>query len=339
MTPEQGYGNGWAAALHPEDRQRVQSEWAECVQERRSLSSEFRILQPDGVSVWVLGRGVEETDSSGTAVGYIGTIVDISDRKEVEEILRQAKEAAEDSNQAKSTFLANMSHELRTPLHGILSFAQIGERKAMTAPPAKLQSYFQLIDQSGNTLLALLNDLLDLAKLESGKMQFEFQPTDLIPVVGQVVDEFQSVFSERQLTLTSTLPADPISVSLDTIRIQQVVRNLLSNAAKFSPEQGEIDLRVVVEDQRVKLSVRDQGPGIPAQELETVFEKFIQSSATQSGAGGTGLGLAICREIVSAHHGHIWVENRTEGGADFMVEFPLQSASAAENNDPAQIAA
>ena len=123
-TPEQGYGNGWAVALHPEDRQRVQSEWAECVQGQRSFSFEFRILQPDGVSVWVLGRGVKEIGSSETTVGYIGTLVDISDRKEVEEILRHAKEAAEDSNQAKSTFLANMSHEPHTPLHGILSFSE-----------------------------------------------------------------------------------------------------------------------------------------------------------------------------------------------------------------------
>ena len=243
--------------------------------------------------------------------------------------LKQAQEAAEAANQAKSAFLANMSHELRTPLHGILSFADFGLKKVTSAPPEKLHTYFQQIKSSGSLLLTLLNDVLDLAKLEVGKMQFEWRSADLNLLVGTVKEEFQARLVEHELTLCCQVPEAPSRLVLDTTRMQQVVRNLLSNAVKFSPRHSTITLRIEPQPQSMLLSIRDQGTGIPEGELEAVFEKFVQSSLTQTGAGGTGLGLAICREIVTAHQGKIWADNWTDStgsGAVFCVDIPLSES-------------
>lgn len=237
--------------------------------------------------------------------------------------LEAARKIAEQANQAKSTFLANMSHELRTPLHGILSFAGFGIKKYATAPPEKLLDYFQKIKESGTTLLELLNDLLDLAKLEAGRMSFELRRMDLAILISSIADEFGSWISDHNLTVVWKEPEATVEVEADETRIKQVVRNLLSNAGKFSPAGGSIQIELIREHEVACIRISDQGPGIPPNELEAIFDKFVQSSKTKSGGGGTGLGLAICREIIHAHKGRIWAENRVEGGAVFTVELPL----------------
>ncbi|MFZ2147746.1 MAG: ATP-binding protein [Sedimentisphaerales bacterium] len=248
---------------------------------------------------------------------------EIDDRKQIEKELLIAKREAEASNRAKSEFLANMSHELRTPLHSILSFASFGTKKYTNAKPEKLLDYFNRIKKSGQTLLELLNDLLDLAKLESRKTMFAFEPSNLGILVSSVTNELDTLLSERKLSIRHEVSEFDGEVMLDAERIKQVLRNLLNNAIKFSPEGGTIDVAICRVAGSVRVSVRDQGPGIPQNELEAVFDKFIQSSKTKTGAGGTGLGLAICHEIVAAHKGRIWAENRPEGGAVFSFEIPL----------------
>ncbi len=245
-------------------------------------------------------------------------------KKRAEEGLRAAKEAAETANRAKSQFLANMSHELRTPLHAILSCAGFGIRRIDMASLNKLRNYFTQIDRSGRTLLALLNDLLDLAKLESGKMSFSFEPSNLADLITRASEEFDAYISERHLQLQLNVPENLPPIQLDSLKILQVLRNLLSNAVKFSPESSTINLNIAVENQVVKVTVRDRGPGIPAAEVESIFDKFVQSSKTTTGAGGTGLGLAICREIITAHGGHIWAECPPNGGALFTFTLPLE---------------
>jgi PAS domain S-box-containing protein len=251
-------------------------------------------------------------------------------QEKVEEVRTLAKEA-EDANQAKSEFLANMSHELRTPLHGILSFSEFGIRRHETASPEKHLEYFQMIRQSGQTLLELLNDLLDLAKMEARKMQFEFKAEHLGKIVMWVSDEFQSQVFERNLVIRCEVDADDSPVMMDANRIKQVIRNLLSNAVKFSPKGGVIQLRVLKGEGRMRVIIQDEGPGIPEDELEVVFDKFVQSSKTKSGAGGTGLGLSICREIMTAHGGRIWASNNPEGGTSLAFEIPTGPISESGN--------
>jgi signal transduction histidine kinase len=264
-------------------------------------------------------------DLRQTTVSRDDLAQEVAERRRTEAALHEAKAAAEEANQAKSAFLANMSHELRTPLHGILSFAALGVERFATAKPERIGQYFSRIRASGEILLALLNDLLDLAKLEAGKMTFELQQKDLRMQLVTIVDEFQPLLSERSLTLSYPPPTAPILAYVDSSRFIQVLRNLLSNAVKFSPEGGTITLCLCSYEKSIRVTVHDQGPGIPSDELDTIFDKFIQSSTTKTGAGGTGLGLAICREIIAAHQGRIWAENDPAGGTTFTCELPQVS--------------
>ena len=248
---------------------------------------------------------------------------EIDERKQIEKELLIAKREAEAANRAKTEFLANMSHELRTPLHSILSFASFGIKKYAHAKPEKLLDYFNRIKRSGKMLQELLDDLLNLAKLESKKAIFAFEPTDLGILIKSVTNELDILLSERNLSIRHGGSKFDEKVTLDADKIKQVLRNLLDNAIKFSPEGGIINVGICRVESLVRVSVRDQGPGIPQNELEAVFDKFVQSSKTKTGAGGTGLGLAICHEIVDAHRGRIWAENRPEGGTVFSFEIPL----------------
>lgn len=233
--------------------------------------------------------------------------------------LASAVDDANAANMAKSEFLANMSHELRTPMHGILSFASFGIKK-IDVSKEKQRKYFENIKISGNRLLVLLNDLLDLSKLEAGKMDLKLKDNDLVEL-------FNSCFLEQEQRLQDfgiqlDLIADKKVVAhLDSIRIGQVITNILSNAIKFTPENSTITVEIKnMANKSVSFSLQDQGNGIPEEELENIFDAFVQSSRTDTGAGGTGLGLSISKKIIEGHHGSIWAENNAEGA---VIKFIL----------------
>jgi signal transduction histidine kinase len=280
----------------------------------KPMTAEYTLMLPRGIQHYE-ARVLPLLDDQIMAI-----IRNVSEQTRQREELLVAMKAAKEGARAKSQFLANISHELRTPMHGILSYARFGLRKWETAERSQLLDYFQNIHDCGASLLDLLNDLLDLSRLESGRSNLQFAALDLRGVVDSAVVEFESFVHERGIRLDVRASEDLPPVRADRTKILQVLRNLLSNAAKFTPSGKAIEISTEWDDDFVRVAVRDEGEGIPEGELEDIFDKFVQSSKHASGAGGTGLGLAICREIVSAHGGRIWAENRAEGGACLTLE-------------------
>jgi len=248
--------------------------------------------------------------------------------------LEDAKLKAEEASEAKSEFLRNMSHEFRTPLHGIISFSVYGIKEYEQAARPQLKHYFELIHKSSERLSRLVNEVLDLAKLEHGGHRFMLQSGDMRELAARSAEMVRPLLQEKNITLVLDQAQDT-AVVCDHDKIVQVITNLLGNAIKFTPPDKRITLHThsLQGDQGVQvvLSVIDEGIGIPEGEKEMIFESFRQSSRTNTGAGGTGLGLAICRGIVEAHGGRIWAENNSTGTGGARVSFAVPATPQESN--------
>lgn len=251
----------------------------------------------------------------------IETLTDIK----IPDIIQEKKDA-EKANQLKSEFLSVIGHELRTPIHSILNLTRLCEESIELGNKGEQKQNLDYIKLSSERLLYLINDLLDIAKLESGKAIFNFEKADIEAVITRCFSEMKALAHEKNITLNlKKIGENIITVELDRLKMQQVLVNLISNAIKFSPEHGSISVICESNDSALHVSVIDAGEGIPAGEEETVFDKFIQSSRSNKSKGGTGLGLAICKEIIEYHHGRIWAENlKQANGAAFRFSIPLQ---------------
>ncbi len=239
---------------------------------------------------------------------------------------RIAWRSAQDAARTKAEFIANISHELRTPLQSILGFSELGLMR--TQDQSRVSGMFSDIHTSGQRMLTLVNDLLDIAKIDSAFSEASFTKIDARQLVRDVETELAPLLRARAVTFDSRLPADPLMLHADILRIHQVLRNVIANALKFSSPGQKIIVGANVEVPGIlHFFVQDEGCGIPQNELENIFEPFVQSTLTKDGSGGTGLGLAICRRIVQAHGGKIHAENIPEGGAIFHIELPMQTES------------
>ncbi len=335
--------SSWEKKIHPQDKELVISMLNNYINGKEdTFAIEFLFLHKSKRYIWVRSKGeIVSRDSSGKALRIIGTFSNIDHHKRIEDTiikksieLQIAKEEAESANREKSRFLANMSHELRTPMHGILSFTHLCLKHA---EQDKIKEYLNHIKTSGSRLTGLLNNLLDLAKLEAGKMQPTFEPNDITLVISNSIDELSGLIQDKSLCVDINGEKDLIS-KFDNELITQVIINLLSNAIKFSPSNATIKINYEVSNfdlnnkkqLALKVSVVDQGIGIPEGELESIFDKFSQSSKTATKAGGTGLGLPIVKEIITIHHGMIWAErnpvnlddNSTQNGSIFYFLIP-----------------
>ncbi len=291
----------------------------------QATSYEEQVLDRDGLPRDVMVRVTPFTGPDGAVGGVIACLMDVTEFREAAQHTLAAKDAAERSNAAKSEFLANISHELRTPLQSILGFAELGTSRAGDRP--RLQGMFGTIHGAGQRMLGLVNNLLDLSRLESTVGEIKLRAQDIEPALRAVVDELQTLALARQISLQVPGQPLPMWASADGQRLQQVLRNVLANAIRFAPQGSTIDIAWQYEpDGTWRVQVRDHGPGIPDSELDAIFEAFVQSTRTKDGSGGTGLGLAICRKIMAGHHGRISAHNHPEGGAVFEICLPALPA-------------
>ena len=209
-----------------------------------------------------------------------------------------------------------MSHEFRTPLHAILSFSSYGIKEHVSAPPAQIKQYFEIMQKASERLTRLVDEVLDLAKLEHGEQMFVLARGDMVELASRSADMLRPLMLQKNITLAVDHKGTCIA-SCDHDKIGQVITNLLGNAIKFTPAGRKITVHTHTEESEhgpvAVFSVIDEGVGIPEDEKEMIFESFRQSSRTKTGAGGTGLGLAICKGIVEAHGGKIWAEISTAG--------------------------
>jgi PAS domain S-box-containing protein len=312
--------------VHPDDRDRVADELARTATEREPVDIEFRILRPDGAIRHV--REVSEflVDEKGDQTNRrIGTVHDISERRETEEALRRARDEAEHANRTKSEFLANVSHELRTPLNAIIGFSDVLlDGTFGNIENARYREYVGDINESGRHLLELINDILDLSKAEAGRLELSEEEVVIGRLIRQSVrlvrDRAERSGIEIGIDLTNDLPL----VRVDARKLRQVLLNLLSNAVKFTPAGGEV---MILASPRASgeldITVADTGIGMQAQDIDRAFEVFGQvDSALARRFEGTGLGLPLARAIVELHDGKLLIDSRPDGGTRVTVRLP-----------------
>ncbi|HLK25130.1 MAG TPA: ATP-binding protein, partial [Caulobacteraceae bacterium] len=308
-------------SIDERDRDHVRAAWDRHVNEGAPYRPEYRIARTDGKEVWVESSVKFFQGKDGRPLRLVGAMQNITERKRAERELVQAKEDAESANRAKSTFLATMSHEIRTPLNGVLGMAQAMALDALS--PAQRER-LDVIRQSGEALLAILNDVLDLSKIEAGKLELETGRFDIGELAEGALAAFRAIAESRHIRFGLSVAEAAAGVyGGDAHRVRQILFNLISNALKFT-ETGSVDVTVDRDGETLVLTVRDTGIGIPPEQLEQLFEKFEQADATTTRRyGGTGLGLAICRELAELMGGGIGVESAVGAGTTFIVRLPL----------------
>jgi PAS domain S-box-containing protein len=321
----------WWRQIHPEDRAGTVRGFEHCVAQGGDWHAEARVLWPDGSEHWLALHGtvVQEDDPLPR---LLGIVVDVTASRQAErQRMRAERLAAENqqiqaANRLKSQFLANMSHELRTPLNAIIGFSDLLKSGAVPPDSPKRELFLGHISSSGYHLLQLIDDVLDLSKVEAGHMDFYPESLDLPALVGKVCGVLEPSLRNKQLQLTVDLAPELDNLLLDVGRFTQVLNNYLSNAIKFTPEGGQIRVRALAEGaEQFRLEVDDTGVGIATEDLPRLFVEFQQLDGSMSKRHqGTGLGLALIRRLVEAQGGTVGVRSELGRGSVFHVVLPRQ---------------
>jgi PAS domain S-box-containing protein len=308
--------------IDPRDHAAVHEAWRRHVEEGAPYCPQYRIARTDGVEIWAEGVIRYFADDKGRPMRMVGALRNITQAKQAEQKLMRAIEAAETANRAKSQFLATMSHEIRTPLNGVLGMAQ-----AMAADELSptQRDRLAVVRESGQSLLAILNDVLDISKIEAGKLELEEAEFDMEDVAASVRQAFLALADKKGLALNCEVADDATGLYLgDATRVRQILYNLVSNALKFT-ETGAVNMRVTRSGRWVRLAVEDSGIGIARADLKRLFEKFEQADAsTTRRYGGSGLGLAICRQLAELMGGRIRVRSVLGRGTTFVASLRLR---------------
>ncbi len=321
----------WRSSLHPADRDRVTRSLAETIgNPHQSLwECEYRFRCRDGEYKTLFDRGLIIRDQSGVGVRLVGSMMDYTAQKRAEAVLVEARRQAEAAQEAETRFLANISHELRTPLTSILG---LGELLLDGELDPQQRAFAVTMHRSGQRLLAIINQFLDLSRIEAGFTVLEERPFDLSSLLEQLAAEFAPLASQKELRFAVERSENVPSTLLgDGLRVAQILQNLLGNAIKFT-KQGHVRLRVTLHDSdsgpALHFIVQDSGVGFPAEKLATLFKSFRQADESVTREyGGTGLGLAICKQLAELMGGEIKAESHLGDGSVFTFVLPVRAAS------------
>lgn len=312
---------------HPDDKETVLKQIAKAVKNKEPFLVTARLIRKNGSFVWIEEHG--EAIIIDENIEYIeGVLIDITERKENEKAILD-KELAEASNKAKTNFLANMSHELRTPLNGIIGFSKLLNETHLN----EIQNqYVETVNQSAETLLNIVNDILDISKIEAGKLILEHNKTGLIELVNDSIDMMKYAAHQKNIELIVNIHENvDCAIWVDEMRLKQILQNLLSNAVKFTLE-GEVELEISTEKTTTTLTnflfkVKDTGIGIKSKNKEKILEAFLQEdSSTTRKFGGTGLGLSISNSLLKMMHSKLHIEKNKPKGSIFSFNLLLKSA-------------
>ena len=316
LSPEEDVNNfaRFQELIYPEDRDMVMQAVGVALRGGPRYEVEYRVVWPSGEVRFVYSQGDVILDEAGQPRRMFGTVQDVTERKLVDEVKRASK--------AKSEFLSRMSHELRTPLNAILGFGQLLERQKPTEVQRKRVGY---ILSAGKHLLDLINEVLDISRIEAGRMQLSLEPVCVADALEETLDLMRPLATERSIQLSASADIDAgVHVLADRQRFKQVLVNLLNNAVKYTPFFGGVAVSYHVPgNEKVRVLVSDTGPGIPAEKLARLFTPFERLGAEQSAIEGTGLGLALSQRLMDAMGGSIGVESAVGKGSTFWIELPL----------------
>jgi PAS domain S-box-containing protein len=304
------------ALIHPVDREVFAASRAQALSQHRTLVVEFRVQRPDGTLAWLAHRGQAEYDAEDVPIRTFGVVMDITARKQIEDLIR-------DADRKKDAFIATLAHELRNPLAPIRN--AIGVLRQLESVDPTATWCRDVIDRQVTQMARLLDDLLDVARLQGGQLRLQLEAMDLRSAIDLAVEIAQPVIDAAGHSFAVALPAQPLDLDGDLLRLGQVFSNILINAAKYTPPNGRIALDVEKVDDRATVTVTDSGVGIAAHDMALIFEIFGQvDSAVHRSQGGQGIGLSLAKGLVEMHGGTISANSAGPGkGSQFVVQLPL----------------
>jgi len=323
--------NFWLSIVHPDDKERAAREAAAIFASGKGGTSRFRWLHRDGREIWVEAHSIVVCDESGP-MGMRGVTMDITSAVEAEieraELLEresQARAEAEEASRLKEEFLATVSHELRTPLNAVVGWSRLLRTGQLDADG--VAHAVEVIERNAAAQRQIIEDLLDVSRIITGKLRINTQPIDVLLIVHAAIDAVRPAAEAKQIDIRTHMEAPDSIVRADMERLQQVFWNLLSNAVKFTPAGGVVDVYLERNDSAAEIRIEDSGPGVPVEFLPRIFERFSQADGSSTRKhGGLGLGLAIVRHLVELHGGTVSARNRSDGsGAVLTVRLPAMT--------------
>jgi PAS domain S-box-containing protein len=316
QTLEECRGDGWIDAIHPDDRDDMRARWQDAVQRGALFNAECRLRHRDEGYCWTNVRAAPLHDPQGRVIKWLGVNIGIHERKLAEQALREA-------DARKDEFLATLAHELRNPLAPIRHGLEVARRTA--SGDARLQPVFDMMERQVGHLVRLVEDLLDVGRISSGRLELQRAQVDVAELLARSVEDMRNAIECRELSLEVSLPPQPVCIQGDVERLAQVFMNLLANAAKFSSPGGRIRVVLRTDDDDAVVEVHDTGVGIPADQLEQVFDLFSQVHAHRAQSeGGLGIGLSLVQRLVRLHGGTVTAASAGCGqGSTLTVRLPL----------------